>query len=181
MKTHIALLKGINVGGHKKVPMADLRQLLEKAGFEKVQTYIQSGNVIFQSSEKANTIENKIQKAILAQFGFEVFVQVKKRQDLERIFNDSPFSEEKKKASYFMMLHETSTGDLVKVASEKVYEGEEYQIINDCIYFYCEKGFGKAKFNATIFERKLNTFATARNYNTMVKLIAMSLENEKEP
>jgi uncharacterized protein (DUF1697 family) len=174
MKTYIVLLKGINVGGHKKVPMAELRELLTKSGFEDVQTYIQSGNVILKSSENKNIIENKIQEAIMAHFGFEVSVLTNTRQGLKRIFDNCPFSEEKKKASYFMMLHEKPEDDIVKVASEKVYDGEEYEIIDDCIYYYCQKGFGQAKFNANFFERKLNTFATARNYNTMVKLLSLS-------
>ena len=152
MKTYIALLKGINVGGHKKVPMADLRELLTKSGFENVQTYIQSGNVILQSSKSdISVIEKNIQESIMDHFGFEISVLVKTRSDLKRIFNDSPFSEEKKKASYFMLLRNTPEGDLVKVASEKVYEGEEYKILKDCIYFFCEKGFGQAKFNANFF------------------------------
>ncbi len=177
MKTYIALLKGINVGGHKKVPMADLRELLTKSGFENVQTYIQSGNVILQSSKSdISVIEKNIQESIMDHFGFEISVLVKTRSDLKRIFNDSPFSEEKKKASYFMLLRNTPEDDLVKVASEKVYEGEEYKILKDCIYFFCEKGFGQAKFNANFFERKLKTFATARNYNTMVKLLSLSEE-----
>jgi uncharacterized protein (DUF1697 family) len=177
MKTYIVLLKGINVGGHKKVPMADLRELLTKSGFKNVKTYIQSGNAVLEASEKVNTIESKIQKVIMAHFGFEVSVLVKTRQDLERIFDKCPFSEEKKKASYFMMLHNTPDDDLIKVASEKVYEGEEYQIIKNCIYFFCEKGLGQAKFNVNFFERKLETFATARNYNTMVKLLSLSTES----
>ena len=177
MKTYIALLKGINVGGHKKVPMADLRELLTKSWFENVQTYIQSGNVILQSSKSdISVIENNIQESIMDHFGFEISVLVKTRSDLKRIFNDSPFSEEKKKASYFMLLRNTPEDDLVKVASEKVYEGEEYKILKDCIYFFCEKGFGQAKFNANFFERKLKTFVTARNYNTMVKLLSLSEE-----
>ena len=174
MKTYIILLKGINVGGHKKVPMTELRELLNKSGFEDVQTYIQSGNIILKSSEKPNLIEKKIHEAILTHFGFEVSVLVKTRDDLKCIFDDSPFSEDKKKASYFMMLHDIPDDHLVKEASEKVYEGEEYQIIKDCIYYYSAKGFGKSKFNANFFERKLNTFATARNYNTMVKLLSLS-------
>lgn len=175
MTTYIVLLKGINVGGHKKVPMADLRALLAKSGFENVKTYIQSGNVILESSEEnIHNMESHIKDIILKQFGFEVSVLVKERKDLERIFNACPFSEEKKKTSYFIMLHEIPDAELVKIASEKVYEGEAYEIINDCIYFYCEKGFGQAKFNANFFERKLNTFATARNYNTMLKLVSLS-------
>jgi uncharacterized protein (DUF1697 family) len=179
MKTYIALLKGINVGGHKKVPMADLREMLSKSGFENVQTYIQSGNVILQSSKSdISVIEKNIQESIMDHFGFEVSVLVKTRSDLKRIFNDSPFSEEKKKASYFMLLRNTPEDDLVKIASEKVYEGEEYKILKNCIYFFCEKGFGQAKFNANFFERKLKTFATARNYNTMLKLLSLSEEKQ---
>jgi uncharacterized protein (DUF1697 family) len=181
MKTYIALLKGINVGGHKKVPMAELRELLTKTGFENVQTYIQSGNVILQSNTSdIYKIESDIEKSIEDYFGFEVSVLVKARQDLQRIFDNSPFTEEKKKASYFMMLHDCPSDDLVKEASEKVYEGEEYNIVNDCIYYNYENGLGKAKFNVNFFERKFKTFATARNYNTMVKLLALSSKNVKD-
>lgn len=175
MNTYIALLKGINVGGHKKVPMAELRELLTNAGLENVKTYIQSGNVVFQSSETdLQNFETNIKNSILNNFGFDVSVLVRTRADLQRIFNDSPFSEEKKTKSYFTILSTTPNPELVKIASEKVYEGEEYYIINDCIYFYCEKGYGKAKFNMNFFERKLNTIGTARNYNTMVKLLSLS-------
>lgn len=179
MKAYIALLRGINVGGHKKVPMAELRELLINSELENVQTYIQSGNVVFQSSEKSiQSLEQKIHKAIQTKFGFDVSVLVRTRKDLQRIFDDSPFSEDKMKASYFTILQETPSKELVKEASEKIYEGEEYEIINDCIYFYCEKGYGQAKFNMNFFERKLKTSATSRNYNTMVKLIAMSSVND---
>lgn len=175
MNQYIVLLKGINVGGNKKVPMAELRELLTHAGFHEVQTYIQSGNVILKTKEKNRLIiEEQISRTILDHFGFEVFILVKTREELRRIFENSPFSEDKKKASYFMMLHDTPEKTLVKEASEKIYEGEEYQIINDCIYYFYEKGLGQAKFNVNFFERQFNTFATARNYNTMVKLLSLS-------
>jgi uncharacterized protein (DUF1697 family) len=177
MNTYIALLRGINVGGHKKVPMAELRELLENSGFENVVTYIQTGNVIFQTSESSiQNIEDIIQKAIMAHFGFDVSIIVKTPKDLQRIFDACPFSEEKKKTSYFTMLHSTPDDELVKIASEKIYEGEEYVIINDCIYFYCAKGYGQAKFNMNLFERKLKTASTSRNYRTMVKLLSLSSE-----
>jgi uncharacterized protein (DUF1697 family) len=177
MNIYIVLLKGINVGGHKKVPMAELRELLTKSGFEGVMTYIQSGNVILKSSESnLQKIENMVKATIQDYFGFEVSVLVRVREDIQRIFNESPFSEEKKKKSYFTMLHTSPDHELVKEAAEKNYEGEEYYIINDCIYYYCDKGFGQAKFNMKFFERKLNTFGTSRNYNTMVKLLSLSTE-----
>ena len=175
MNQYIVLLKGINVGGHKKVPMAELRQLLEDSGYQEVQTYIQSGNIILKAEENdLQKIEQHISITILNHFGFEVSVLVKTREELHRIFINSPFSENKKRTSYFMMLHDTPEKVKVKETSDKLYEGEEYQIINDCIYYFNEKGLGKAKFNINFFERKFNTFATARNYNTLVKLLSLS-------
>lgn len=178
MKTYIALLRGINVGGHRKVPMAELRELLTKIGLSSVKSYIQSGNVIFKVAEtNAQKIENSIQKSIVDYFGFEVSVLVRTRQQLQRIFNDCPFSEDKISNSYFAILSHVPKEDLVEVAYEKVYEHEEYKIINDCLYFYSDKGYGKAKFSLNYFEKKLNVIATARNYKTMLKLLSLSSEN----
>ncbi len=179
MNTYIALLRGINVGGHKKVPMAELRELLTKSGLINVSTYIQTGNIFFQTSEnRTSNIEAIIHNTIRDHFGFEVSVLVKTPQDLKRIFDACPFSEEKKKKSYFTILHNIPNNELVEDASKKVYEGEEYLIINDCIYYFCKKGYGKAKFNMNLFERKLKTASTSRNYNTMVKLLSLSEELE---
>ncbi|ULC60123.1 DUF1697 domain-containing protein [Flaviramulus sp. BrNp1-15] len=174
MTTYIALLRGINVGGHKKVAMAELRKLLTKIGLSNVQTYIQSGNIIFHSSVKnKEELEQKIHHAIQDHFGFDVSVLVRTGLDLQRIFDDCPFNNEKKENSYFMLLHTNPNDGLIQIASEKMYEGEEYQIINDCLYLYCEKGYGKSKFNMNYFEKKLQTSATTRNYKTMLKLLSL--------
>jgi len=175
MKTHVALLRGINVGGHKKVPMAELRELLTKSGLEHVKTYIQSGNVIFQyESNDLKVLENHIKKAILDHFGFEVSVLVRAKVQLKTILDNCPFPEENKVNSYFAILSEIPNANLVKEAYTKTYENEEYEIINDCLYFYCAKGYGNAKFNLNYFERKLKVSATSRNYKTMVKLLELS-------
>ncbi|MCC1483117.1 DUF1697 domain-containing protein [Winogradskyella immobilis] len=174
MEIYIALLRGINVGGHRKIPMADLRGLLTKMGFNNVQTYIQSGNVIFQSSKDTKTLEITIKQAIANRFGFDVPVIVKTRADIKTIFDNCPFPETKKTNSYYTLLSHQPDIDLVKIASEKTYPNEEYQILNDCIYFYAEKGYGNAKFNLNWFEKTLNVNATARNYKTMLKLLSLS-------
>ncbi|BAO76020.1 DUF1697 domain-containing protein [Winogradskyella sp. PG-2] len=175
MKTYIALLRGINVGGHKKVPMAELSELLTKSGFESVRTYIQSGNVIFKCREiPLSKLANGIQKSIKVHFGFDVSVLVRTRDQINTIFDNCPFPEEKKVNSYFAMLSEIPDNDLVKEACEKTYENEEYKILNDCLYFYCANGYGKAKFSMNYFEKKLEVAATSRNYKTMVKLLALS-------
>jgi uncharacterized protein (DUF1697 family) len=178
VKTYIALLRGINVGGHRKVPMPELRELLTKIGFSDVKTYIQSGNVIFKVAEtNVQKIENSLQNLIIDNFGFEVSVIVRTKQQLQKIFDDCPFPEAKKVSSYFAILSHLPQENLVQKAYEKVYEKEEYKIINDCIYFYSDKGYGNAKFSLNYFERKLNVNATARNYKTMLKLLSLSAEN----
>ncbi|MCB0398383.1 MAG: DUF1697 domain-containing protein [Winogradskyella sp.] len=178
MKTCIALLRGINVGGHRKIPMAELRELLTKIGFSDVKTYIQSGNAIFKVAEtNYQEIENSIQKSIFDHFDFEVSVIVRTRQQLQKIFDDCPFSEDKKINSYFGILSHYPKEDLVQKAYEKTYDKEEYKITNDCLYFYSDKGYGNAKFSLNYFERKLKVNATARNYKTMLKLLSLSAEN----
>ena len=181
MQTYIALLRGINVGGHKKIPMVELREVLSNSGFQNAQTYIQSGNVIFQSKKlEISILENDLQKAIRSHFGFEMPIIVKTPSELQMIFDACPFSEEKKVNSYFTLLYTTPDASLIEEVAKITYPNEEFIIIKNCIYFYCSMGYGNAKYNNKFFERKLKTTATARNYKTMVKLIAMSLVNKKD-
>ena len=172
---YIALLRGVNVGGHKKVPMAELRELLTKSGLENVKTYIQSGNVVFQSSiNDIKTLEVKIKTSVLDHFDFDVSVMVRSREQLHTIFENCPFPEEKKVSSYFAILSDIPDEDLVKEAYKKTYENEEYIILKDALYFYYANGYGNAKFSLNFFERKLEVNATSRNYKTMVKLLSLS-------
>lgn len=175
METFITLLRGINVGGHKKVPMAELRQLLTKEGFEDVQTYIQSGNIIFRTSfTKEPDIEKKVNDVLSHHFGFEVSVLVRSRKALKKIFDNCPFEEEKKKASYFAIFQSNLDEGLIEKAMQRTYEDEEFVITDNCIYFFAKNGYGKAKFSLNYFERLFKTPATARNYNTLLKLLSLS-------
>lgn len=174
MKTYIALLRGINVGGHNKIPMAELRDVLSKLGFIDVETYIQTGNIIYKSNESKPVLEQKIYNAIKTHFGFEISTLVKTKNELQHIFDACPFAQTKKESSYFAILSKTPKPELVTEALQKTYENEEFYILNHCIYFYCANGYGKAKFNLNYFEKKLNVNATARNYKTMVKLLELS-------
>jgi len=175
MISYIALLRGINVGGHKKILMADLKLLFEKLNFKNVRTYIQSGNVIFQSNEeKIQDIENTIKGQILIQYGFEVSVLVKTHSEIEYILNNCPFIEDVKVKSYFIILDSIPDKKLVESTLELKSPNEEFHIINSCVYIYYSGGYGKAKCGTNFFEKKLKVSATARNYNTIRKLVSMS-------
>jgi len=179
MKTYVALLRGINVSGHKKVPMAELREMLSKVGFVNVQTYIQSGNVIFQSIEEdTQKLTDIIQKEIKDYFGFDVPVLIKTNEELLSIFNDCPFSGAKKENSYFTLLYWTPDKVLIEDLDALKYPNEEIIISNRCIYFYSSAGYGNTKYNNNFFERKLKVTATARNYKTMLKLLSLSSDSK---
>ena len=168
-------MRGINVGGHKKILMADLRDFLENLNLKNVQTYIQSGNIVFQSSELNSTsLETLIENQILKQYGFDVPVLVKIQQELKSIFDSCPFSEDKKVNSYFMLLLTSPKEELIEEMSLINYPNEEFYITKNCIYFYCSIGYGRTKFNSNFFEKKLKVTATARNYKTMAKLIELA-------
>ena len=178
MTKFIALLRGINVSGQKKIPMVELRELLAKMGLSNVQTYIQSGNVIFQSSESNKAkLALQIHNAIKAHFGFEVPVLVLKPKELKAIFDACPVPEDQKTNSYFMMLYEVPDKILVEEVSNLSYSNETFHIKDTCIYFYSAIGYGKSKFSNNFFERKLKFTATARNYKTMAKLLSLSADN----
>ena len=173
MKTYVALLRGINVGGHKKIKMTDLKLLFEELGFVDVMTYIQSGNVAFSSNTNVN-LERIIGEKILERFGFELPVLVKAISEVEVILAACLFSEEKKAASYFTLLNEAPSKDLVNEVSALSYPNEEFIIAENCVYFFSEKGYNDVKCNNNFFEKRLKVSATTRNYRTLVKLIELA-------
>ena len=174
MKTYIALLRGINVGGHKKILMADLRMLLEKLNFKNIQTYIQSGNVVLKSLKKSDEIEKLIKKSIKDHYGFDITVIVLSPKKFQKIFDNCPFPKEKKSSSHFIIFQKRPNLELINQANQISYPNEEFFISNDCIYFCSSSGYGSTKFNSNFFDRKLKVSSTGRNYKTMAKLIEMA-------
>ena len=175
MNTYIALLRGINVSGHKKILMADLRILFEDLRFENVRTYIQSGNVVFQISEdNLVVIEDGIKHQILKQYDFEVPILITTRKELQSIVNNCPFAHEKMKKSHFTLLFTPPLKELIHETSKINYPNEEFSITKKCIYFYCSTGYARVKCNGNFFEKKLDVVTTSRNYRTVMKLIELS-------
>ncbi len=173
MQTHIALLRGINVGGHKKLKMADLKLLFEDLGFQDVVTYIQSGNVVF-SAKETDGLAERISKEIEKRFGWQVPVLVKTAAAVAKILADCPFNKEKKADAYFMLLATQPQKKLMEAVSEISYPNEEFVLSPECVYIHYGNGAGNAKLNNNFFEKKLNVAATTRNYRTLVKLVELA-------
>ncbi|MGV6828983.1 MAG: DUF1697 domain-containing protein [Flavobacteriales bacterium] len=170
----IALLRGINVGGHKKILMKDLKTLFEKQGFNNVQTFIQSGNVVFSTSEAKENLSSIISKAILYHYNFEVPVVIKTPLEIKKILEHCPFSEEKKVASYFTLFSTKPKQEQIDHVNHLSFPNEEFLATPHCFYFYCSTGYRKVKMNNNFLERKFKISMTTRNFKTLNKLLTIN-------
>ena len=178
--TFIALLRGINVSGQKQIKMANLKILFEKAGFTNVQTYIQSGNVIFNSKNSdIKTIKIKIEKKIKEIYKFDVEVFIITNSKLKSVLQKNPFIKKKKEIErlYITFLSEKPISLNISKLNEINYSPEEFVIDDDVIYLYFPNGYGKAKLNNNFFENKLKVMATTRNWKTANMIFDLSKED----
>jgi len=177
MQTYIALLRGINVSGHKKIKMADLRVYLEEIGFQDVQTYIQSGNIVFRSKKlPSDNLEILIKNKIQEKYGFGVPVIVITPDEINYAANNNPFeknSAKDPKKFAVIFLQEQPSQENIEILKGYDYRPEEYVLTNKLIYFYAANGAGNAKMTNNFFENKLKVKATSRNWRTTHKLLEM--------
>ncbi len=177
MPVYIALLRGINVGGHKKIIMADLKNHFEHWGFRDVKTYIQSGNIVFNSEETmVESMEQQISSGIQDIYGFKIPTWVGERSYLKQIAEKNPYRDASEAAQkvYFVFMTSTPRADLLSDLQAIKSENEEFTLAGHCIYLHCKNGYGNAKFNNNFFERVLKVETTARNFRTVNKLLALS-------
>ena|ERR1700749_2138671 len=182
MQTYIAILRGINVSGHKLIKMEALRKLFDDMGFKNTKTYIQSGNVVFKSKQtKVPDLEKKIASGILKEFGFEVPVLVKEANELETVLKNNPFITKRKEDVTKLHVTFLSSG-AEKVLIEKIKEGnyaaDEFITAGKTVYLFCPNGYGNTKLSNTFFENKLKVNATTRNWKTINELVTMAKELE---
>ena len=181
--TYIALLRGINVGGHRIIPMKTLRQLCQELGFDEVQTYIQSGNIIFNAEKTENfKLEIQLASAIRQQFGFEVPVVMLTAAELKLIVEKNPFLSEGN--AYISHLAVTILAGVPETAlagklSHVAFAPDRFEIVDRQVYLNIPGSYHKSKLTNQFFESGLQTTATTRNWKTMVKLTEISQVLEK--
>lgn len=174
MATYIALLRGINVSGRNTIKMIDLKQLFIELGYRKVTSYIQSGNMIFDSNiTEQSEIEQQIKNAINQTFGYSVHVLVLSKKYLAAIFKSNPFIQKTNidtSKLHVTLLSDEPFSEGIEQIKELSTNQDAFEIIDICIYLYCPNGYGNTKLNNILFERKLKSSATTRNWNTISKL-----------
>ena len=175
MPLYVALLRGINVGGHNKLPMADLRATATECGFGDVQTYIQSGNVVFTSRLGAAKVATTLHDAILAESGVDSRVVVRTAADLDAVVADNPFLARgaDDKLVHVCFLYEESTPTLDAV-DPKTYAPEQVEVLGAHAYLHTPNGMGRSKLANETMMRKLGIQGTARNWRTVTTLAEMA-------
>ncbi|RAV21130.1 DUF1697 domain-containing protein [Paenibacillus contaminans] len=175
MAIYIGLLRGINVGGKNKIKMADLKSSLETMGLSRVQTYIQSGNVLFESEEEAETLTKRIELEIKTVFGIAAAVVLRTAPELERIIASCPFDANalsEGESIQLTLLTETPAQEKIALLSEGKSDIDEFRIAGLEIYLLFRQSVLDSKLAANL--QKLGSIATTRNWNTIVKLDSLA-------
>ena len=173
-------MRGVNVGGRNILPMKELARELEKSGYANVKTYIQSGNVVFQSSNaRADNLATRIGEAILKSHGFRPNVIVLSAKQLEEAARSNPFpaAEADPKSLHLYFLASTPKDPNVGALNQLKSSTESFAVRGRCLYLHTPDGIGRSKL-AGRAEKVIGVDATARNWRTVTKLMALTHEPE---
>ncbi len=171
---YVALLRGINVGGHKKLPMADLRAMASGLGYDDVATYIQSGNLFLDSDDSAEAIEHKVHDAIAERFGYDVSIIVRSAADVDATIAASPYAAiaDDEKHLHIGFLSARPKPEQIALLEPKCKPGEEFTVIDRSIHLLLPHGTAVSKLMTFDFARHLGVAVTVRNWRTVQALVS---------
>ncbi len=176
-EVHVALLRGVNVGGKNRLPMKDLAEMFRAEGCTDVRTYIQSGNVVFRAAlALAGKVPALVSAAIGARFGFSPVLVTRSAADLEEAAGNNPFlarGEDPDCLHVGFLLDKPSAEGLTKLDPAR-NPPEEFAVRGREVYLFCPKGVADSKLTAQYFDSRLKTTLTARNWRTVLQLVDMA-------
>lgn len=180
MPIYISMLRGINVGGHKRVKMDDLRKSFVALGFERVQTYIQSGNVVFKAAKVATSaLSQRIEKQILADSGFPASVISRTADEMGKAISNNPFLEAREIDSqrlHITFLSEAPAPAALKKLVDLTVAPDQCRCSDREIYFYLPNGVSQSVLMKSPVDRILSVVTTTRNWKTVNQLFRMCKE-----
>ncbi len=180
----IALIRGINVGGHKKIKMADLRQLFTSLGLRQVRTVLQSGNAVFATDESdLPRLQKQLEAAIRERFGFEAGVLLRAAENFKAALARHPFTAAQlERGNHSMIAFLSAAPD--PAAVEALREGnpgrESIHVAGNALFIFYTDGVARSKLDNKRIERALSLLSTARNWNTCNRLLKLLDELESQ-
>lgn len=177
METFIALLRGVNVGGHNKIPMAELRSLCADLGWRDVQSYIQSGNLIFRADQAPTHLEVELEQAIERHLGLSIPVIVRAAADWSAYMASNPYPEESAREPNLVMLALSKTSpaqDAAQKLQERAANGERIAQMDDALWLYYPEGSWRSRLSPSLLDRAVGSPVTTRNWRTVLKLAELA-------
>lgn len=173
--TYIAFLKGVNVSGHRIIKMVELKAMFEEMGYKNVRTYIQSGNVVFESPKaKTETLCKKIEAALQKSLGYAVKIVIRTKEEIETIIVEYPFSKVKGHENFktdVAFLSAVPDKAAIKELEALNTDDEMFKVSGGNVYSLRNKGFPDTLLGKGVIEKKLKVIATVRNWNTVNKIL----------
>lgn len=177
MTTYVALLRAINVGGARKIKMTDLRAMFAAMGYRDAQTYIQSGNVVFQAEEDEQPLRQRIERQIEASFGFPVTVALRASDEMALLTAQSPYPPDALaggESLYVALLTEAPSPEGAERLLASETAPDEFRLIGREVYLLYRRSMRDTRLTNALLEKKLGVAATSRNWRTITTLAAMS-------
>ena len=174
------MLRGINIGPHKRMKMDKLKASCEALGFEQVKTYIQSGNIVFKAGKQSPaSLSKKLEERIVRDFGFFAPVITRTAVNMEKVIQDNPLLKKPKidiENLHVTFLSEVPTAETLKKLDGLPQHPDCFNYLKKEIYLHCPNGYGQTKLTNNLFEKQLAVGATTRNWKTVNNLYAMTKE-----
>lgn len=176
MARFAALLRGINVSGANRIPMAELRTCCSSLGWDGVETYIQSGNVVFAAEGSAPELEARLEEEIETRFGLAIPVIVRSAAEWPKLVAGNPFPEAAASEPSRLMLllsKRPPAKDAAETIQERAKAGERVARAGDALWIHYPQGAGTSKLSPSLVDRLVSSPTTSRNYRTVLKLQEM--------
>lgn len=180
MNTYIALLRAVNVGGTGKLSMASLREILTNQGYSRVETYIQSGNAVFETRQSAVNAASAISAELEKLVGAPVQLLIRTHEELTRIIEENPFKAEavdgtKVHVAFLSGVpNPEANASLEQIVAKYPARRDRFKLMRDTLYLHFPDGAADTKFSGKPLDRSMGVWGTGRNWNTVLKLHAMS-------
>jgi len=172
----IVLLRGVNLAGRNRVAMPQLREALEESGFEKVSTYVQSGNVVLSSKASPKRVGTDVEKLIAERFGLDISVVVRTRAQLAAVVKRNPFGKVAKNPKLYQVtfLDKAPPAEVMRKLEAAAAGKEQVVHVGRELYAWHPDGVGRSKLAALLAGKGLGVTATARNWRTVTRLLEMA-------
>jgi uncharacterized protein (DUF1697 family) len=177
---YAVLLRGINLAGHRRIAMADLRALLTGLGYRDVRTHLQSGNAVVTASIKAEALARRVEAQITSELGMDVDVVVRTHRELTSVVKRNPYKPGPQDPAKFLVafLAETPTAARVRDLDPAAFAPDKFWVDGRELYLWCPNGVGMSRLPKDFFAKRLGVSATARNWNTVSKLVELTAKTQ---